>query len=235
MGCARRLCADHQLLRAGALLLEPESAEPNADADSKPSMGYAAGNDTCAHTDACAALIVLEPSAYEQPDHRSADPDSDAHASPDADSHTDAVPDDNCAVESCTGLIVAACAWAKDDSYSHAAAERGCPMNVRIGSLEVTGITLDELDSLVRRYGGPHVSPRAAEPGEEPPVLMPPGFGQGRSIDNPDFQPPDVSSAPAPGNAGEEVAVVAGKRMTKKEIAALRARLAAPSKLPEIE
>jgi hypothetical protein len=100
------------------------------------------------------------------------------------------------------------------------------PMKIRIGNLEVSDVTLDELDQLVQRYGGgnptPMAGPQQAQAGEEPPLLgilgsHHPNSGMG-------------GTGPTPA-----VAVIGGQKMTAKDVKALRERLAKPSPLPGID
>jgi hypothetical protein len=105
-------------------------------------------------------------------------------------------------------------------------------MKIRIGSLEVSDVTLDELDALVQRYGG--VAPSQPDmvwldpSGKQPPVVIP--RGPHLAADTLTGEPPLLAHIGADGFAGGTgaTAVIGGQKMTAAEVAALRKRLASP-------
>lgn len=89
-------------------------------------------------------------------------------------------------------------------------------MKIRIGSLEVSDVTLDELDALVQRYGR-GIAPAPAVP-----------RGPHLAADTLTGEPPLLSSEAAQRLVEPGFAVIGGQKMTAAEVAALRKRLASP-------
>jgi len=93
-------------------------------------------------------------------------------------------------------------------------------MRIRIGPIELLDVTLDDLDSLIKKYYGLDSAVMVrAQVDVEPPILG--GVSPGAAMPGPTIDP--------------GVAVIGGKKMTAKEVAELRKRMASPTPLPKID